>query len=59
VLLAVMFLRANSSKSIIARQADDKAKKLDVLLVKASRIDKSLATEIETVKKELEELARR
>jgi len=58
-LLAVMFLRANSNKSLIARQADDKAKKLDVLLVKANRIDKSLATEIETVKKELEELARR
>lgn len=59
VLLAVMLLRANSSKSVIARQADDKAKKLDILLVKANRIDKSLATEIETVKKELEEIAGR
>lgn len=58
-LFAVMFMRASSAKSLIIRQTDDEAKKLDVLLVKATRIDKSLATEIETIKKELEDLARR
>ncbi len=58
-LFAVMFVRANSNKSFIARQADDKAKKLDVLLVKATRIDKGLASEIESIKKELEDLAGR
>jgi len=58
-IFAVMFLRANSGKSVIVRQADEEAKKLDVLLVKANRIDKSLAMEIETVKKKLEDLTKR
>ena len=58
-LFAVMFLRANSGKSVIARQADEEAKKLDVLLVKANRIDKTLAMEIETIKKDLEALTKR
>ncbi len=56
VILVLLFLRANRGKGFISRRVEDEAKKLDLLLVKATRVDKALSTEIETIKRELQDL---
>ena len=51
-----LFYRTRTSKSFLVSSVNEKANRLDLLLVRASRIDKELATEIERIKKELEDL---
>ena len=51
-----LFIRTRSSTSYLSSSVSEKADKLDLLLIKASRIDRSLADDLETIKKELKEL---
>ena len=48
--------RSRSTRSYILGSVSEKADKLDLLLIKASRLDQNLSNEIETIKKELKEL---
>ncbi|MCH2396745.1 MAG: hypothetical protein MK227_00865 [Nitrososphaerales archaeon] len=52
----LLFIRTRSSTSYLSSSVSEKADKLDLLLIKASRIDRSLADDLETIKKELKEL---
>tara|TARA_B100000029_G_scaffold121071_1_gene114407 strand:+ start:11031 stop:11960 length:930 start_codon:yes stop_codon:yes gene_type:complete len=56
IVFALLFVRTRSSTSYISSSVSEKADKLDLLLIKASRIDRSLADDLETIKKELKEL---
>ena len=56
IVFSVLFVRTRSSTSYISSSVSEKADKLDLLLIKASRIDRSLADDLETIKKELKEL---
>ena len=56
LILAFLFYRARTSNSFLVSYVNDKANRLDLVLVRAQRIDKELATEIESIKKELEHL---
>ena len=52
----LLFIRTRSSTSYLSSSVSEKEDKLDLLLIKASRIDRSLADDLETIKKELKEL---
>ena len=52
----LLFIRTRSSTSYLSSSVSEKADKLDLLLIKASRIDRSLADDLETIKKELKDL---
>ena len=56
VAFLLLFIRTRSSTSYLSSSVSEKADKLDLLLIKASRIDRSLADDLETIKKELKEL---
>ena len=56
ILLGILFIRSRSTRSYILGSVSEKADKLDLLLIKASRLDQNLSNEIETIKKELKEL---
>ena len=56
IVFALLFVRTRSSTSYLSSSVSEKADKLDLLLIKASRIDKSLADDLETIKRELKEL---
>ena len=56
IALALLFIRTRSSTSYLSSSVSEKADKLDLLLIKASRIDRSLADDLETIKKELKDL---
>ena len=56
IVFALLFIRTRSSTSFLSSNVSQKADKLDLLLIKASRIDRSLADDLETIKKELKEL---
>jgi hypothetical protein len=54
-----LFLRARSASGLIRQQVEDEAGRLDVLLVRVSKLDKQLAGDIEQVKEQLERLSGR
>ena len=54
-----LYLKARSNSGFIRQQVDEEAGRLDVLLVRASKIDRQLAGDIEQVKEQLEKLAGR
>lgn len=54
-----LFLKARSSSSLISQQVDEEAGRLDVLLVRVSKIDKQLASDIEQIKEQLERISGR
>ena len=56
IAVLLLFIRTRSSTSYLSSSVSEKADKLDLLLIKASRIDRSLADDLETIKKELKEL---
>ena len=56
IAFVLLFIRTRSSTSYLSSSVSEKADKLDLLLIKASRIDRSLADDLETIKKELKEL---
>ena len=56
IAFALLFVRTRSSSSYLSSSVSEKADKLDLLLIKASRIDKSLSDDLETIKRELKEL---
>ena len=56
IAFALLFIRIRSSSSYLSSSISEKADKLDLLLIKASRIDKSLSDDLETIKRELKEL---
>ena len=56
IAFALLFIRTRSSTSYLSSSVSEKADKLDLLLIKASRIDRSLADDLETIKKELKDL---
>ena len=56
ILFGILFIRSRSTSSYILSSVNEKADKLDLLLIKASRLDQNLSNEIETIKKELKEL---
>lgn len=56
VLLAFLLIKARSSRSLLSTMVHDESKKLDLLLVRATRIDKELASEIENIKKGLQDI---
>ena len=56
ILFGILFIRSRSTRSYILGSVNEKADKLDLLLIKASRLDQNLSNEIETIKKELKEL---
>ena len=56
IAFALLFIRTRSSSSYMSSSVSEKADKLDLLLIKASRIDKSLSDDLETIKRELKEL---
>ena len=56
IVFVLLFIRTRSSASYLSSSVSEKADKLDLLLIKASRIDRSLAVDLETIKKELKEL---
>ncbi len=58
VVLAIMVIRTKSSASYIYRQIEEKTRKLDLTLIKLSRIDKNIAGEISQIRAELEKVAR-
>ena len=55
---AVLWIRTKSASSFLARQVDSQARKLDMSLVKISRMDKALATEITQIKEDLTKLGK-
>jgi hypothetical protein len=55
---AVLWIRTKSASSVLARQVDSQARKLDMSLVKISRMDKALATEITQIKEDLTKLGK-
>jgi hypothetical protein len=57
--LIALILRARSNNSFILQQIDEEAGRLDVLLVRISKIDKQLARDIEQVKEQLERISGR
>ncbi|UCC60889.1 MAG: hypothetical protein JSV02_03445 [Dehalococcoidia bacterium] len=59
IALLALLLRARSNSSFVLQQVDEEAGKLDVLLVRISRIDKQLARDIEQVKEQLERISGR
>jgi hypothetical protein len=59
LVLFFLFLRARSTSSLIRQQIDDESGRLDVLLVRVSKLDKQLASDIEQVKEQLEKLGGR
>ena len=58
VVLIIMVIRTKSSASYIYRQIEEKTRKLDLTLIKLSRIDKNIAGEISQIRSELEKVAR-
>ena len=56
IAFVLLFIRTRSSTSYLSSSVSEKADKLDLLLIKASRIDRSLADDLETIKKELKDL---
>ena len=56
IALALLFIRTRSSTSYLSSSVSENADKLDLLLIKASRSDRSLADDLETIKKELKDL---
>ena len=59
IALLALLLRARSNSSFALQQVDEEAGKLDVLLVRISKIDKQLARDIEQVKEQLERISGR
>ena len=59
VLFFFLLLRARSDSSFVRQRVDEEAGRLDVLLVRTSKIDKQLARDIEQVKEELERISGR
>jgi len=59
IVFFVLFVRARSNRSFVLQQVDDEAGRLDVLLVRVSKIDKQLAGDIGQVKEQLERLGGR
>ena len=55
----MLFLRTKSNSSFIQQQIEEEAGRIDVLLVKISKIDKQLANEIQQVKEQLERISGR
>lgn len=55
-ILVLLFIRARGGKGFISRRVEDETKKLDLLLVKATRVDKALSSEIEMIKRALQDL---
>jgi len=55
----VLFMRAKSNNSFIQQQVEEEAGRLDVLLVRISKIDKQLANDISQVKEQLERISGR
>ena len=56
IAFALLFIRIRSSSSYLSSSVSEKADKLDLLLIKVSRIDKSISDDLETIKRELKEL---
>jgi hypothetical protein len=54
-----LYLKARSSGSSLRQQVDEEAGRLDVLLVRVSKIDRQLAREVEQVKEQLERISGR
>ena len=59
VSLIALILRARSNNSFVLQQIDEESGRLDVLLVRISKIDKQLARDIEQVKEQLERISGR
>lgn len=59
ILFFFLLTRARSTTSFIRQQVDEEAGRLDVLLVRTSKVDKQLAKDIEQVKEELERISGR
>lgn len=59
IALIALLLRARSNSSFVLQQVDEEAGRLDVLLVRISKIDKQLARDIEQVKEQLERISGR
>ncbi len=59
VVLVIMLIRTKSSTSYIYRQIEEKTRKLDLTLIKLSRIDKNIAAEISQIRSDLEKVARK
>ena len=59
VILVIMVIRTKSSASYIYRQIEEKTRKLDLTLIKLSRIDKNIAGEISQIRAELEKVGRK
>ncbi|MDY6892102.1 MAG: hypothetical protein SVO26_00055 [Chloroflexota bacterium] len=59
IALIALFLRARASVSFIRHQVDEEAGRLDVLSVKATKIDKQLARDIEHVKEQIDRISGR
>jgi hypothetical protein len=57
--LIALILRARSNNSFVLQQIDEESGRLDVLLVRISKIDKQLARDIEQVKEQLERISGR
>lgn len=59
VLLAALLVRTRSGREFVHRQVGDKAKDLDLLLVRLSRIDKAAADEVARIKNDLDKISKR
>jgi hypothetical protein len=59
IIFFFLFLKARSNRAFVLQQVDDEAGRLDVLLVRVSKIDKQLAGDIGQVKEQLERLGGR
>lgn len=59
IAFVALLLRARSNSSFVLQQVDEEAGRLDVLLVRISKIDKQLARDIEQVKEQLERISGR
>ena len=57
--LGVIWMRSTSGKEYFHRQVTEEAKKLDVMLIRLNRTDKSLAGEVSQVKESLERISQR
>ncbi|MFQ6011963.1 MAG: hypothetical protein ACE5KG_07305 [Nitrososphaerales archaeon] len=59
IVLVLVVIRTRSSAGYIYRQIEEKTRKLDLTLIKLSRIDKAMAGEISQIRAELEKVARK
>ncbi|MEM2211671.1 MAG: hypothetical protein QW372_01285 [Nitrososphaerales archaeon] len=58
VILAILLMRSRSYSSFILREVDEQVRQLDTLLIRLTRIDKSLAGEVNNIKEKLQKIGR-